>query len=115
MVRFSADGYATAEHAMIECAGGNFPAGAIPMQRRTFLGVTAGARAALASKPLALAEEQERKNPVPYPDPAVEVIDPRFAKFKVINGAVELTRRHTVGGRSRLVYGWEVSALQRHS
>jgi gluconolactonase len=89
MVRFSADGYATAEHAMIECAGGNFPAGAIPMQRRTFLGVTAGARAALASKPLALAEEQERKNPVLYPDPAVEVIDPRFAKVKVINGAVE--------------------------
>ncbi|HYL61675.1 MAG TPA: SMP-30/gluconolactonase/LRE family protein [Candidatus Methylomirabilis sp.] len=32
---------------------------------------------------------QERKNPVAYPDPAVEVVDPRFAKYKVNNTAVE--------------------------
>ena len=35
-----------------------------PVHRRTFMNVTAGAAAALAFKPLALAEEQERKSPV---------------------------------------------------
>src|SRR5881394_3467987 len=59
------------------------------MQRRTFLHVTAGAASALACSPLALGEEQERKTPVVYPDPAVEVIDPRFAKYLVGNAAVE--------------------------
>jgi len=59
------------------------------MQRRTFLHVTAGAASALACSPLALGEEQERKTPVVYPDPAVEVIDPRFAKYIVGNAAVE--------------------------
>src|SRR5258708_1393570 len=32
---------------------------------------------------------QERKGPVAYPDPAVEVVDPRFAKYKIGNAAVE--------------------------
>jgi gluconolactonase len=59
------------------------------MQRRTFLNVTAGAASALACSPLALGEEQERKTPVVYPDPAVEVIDPRFTKYQVGNAAVE--------------------------
>ncbi len=77
------------------------------MERRTFMNVTAGAAAALACKPLALAGEQERKGtaadqerdgrvvyqehkgPVAYPDPAVEVVDARFAKYKVGNAAVE--------------------------
>src|ERR1700740_3514207 len=59
------------------------------MKRRTFLNVTAGAAGALACAPLAQAEKQERKMPVVYPDPAVEVIDPRFAKYKVNNAAVE--------------------------
>ncbi len=59
------------------------------MQRRTFMNVTAGAATALALKPWGLAEEQERERPVGYPDPAVEVIDPRFGKYKVINAAVE--------------------------
>src|SRR5260370_41097456 len=68
------------------------------MQRRTFMNVTGSAGAALACKPLALAGAQERrgalpyqerKSPVAYPDPAVEVIDPRFAKYKVGNAAVE--------------------------
>src|SRR5437879_888024 len=59
------------------------------MQRRTFMDVTLGAATALALKPWALAEEQERKSLVVYPDPAVEVIDPRFAKYKVGNAAVE--------------------------
>ena len=59
------------------------------MRRRTFLNVTAGGATALACNPLVLAEEQERKTPVVYPDPAVEVIDPRFAKYIVGNAAVE--------------------------
>ena len=59
------------------------------MQRRAFMNVTASAATALAFSPLALAEQQERKTPVLYPDPAVEIIDPRFAKYKVVNAAVE--------------------------
>ena len=59
------------------------------MKRREFLSVTAGAATALVCKPLARAEEQDRKTPVVYPDPAVEVIDPRFAKYVVGNAAVE--------------------------
>jgi len=53
------------------------------------MNITAGAATALALKPWVLAEEQEWKSPVVYPDPAVEVIDPRFAKYKVGNAAVE--------------------------
>jgi gluconolactonase len=51
--------------------------------------ITLGAATALALKPWALAEKQERKSLVAYPDPAVEVIDPRFTKYKVGNAAVE--------------------------
>ena len=59
------------------------------MNRRSFMHATAGAATALAIHPLAVAGEQERKSPVVYPDPAVEVIDPRFAKYKVGSAAVE--------------------------
>jgi len=59
------------------------------MKRRAFLNVSAGAAAAFASKPLLLAAEQDRKTPVVYPDPAVEVVDPRFAKYTVGSAAVE--------------------------
>jgi gluconolactonase len=59
------------------------------MHRRTFMNVTASAAAALAFKPLAFAAQQDRKNPVPYPDPAIEVVDPRFAKYVQGNAAVE--------------------------
>lgn len=58
------------------------------MERRAFMGMTAGA-AALAFAPLVIAEELEQKNPVAYPDPAVEVVDSRFAKYVVGNAAVE--------------------------
>jgi gluconolactonase len=60
-----------------------------PMQRRTFVSMAAGATMAFALKPGALASEQEPKRPVPYPDPAVEVVDPRFAKYRIISAAVE--------------------------
>src|SRR6202022_2462243 len=63
--------------------------GGASMQRREFVSAAAGAAAALAWKPSTLAGEQERKAPVRYPDPAVEVVDPRFAKYKVGNAAIE--------------------------
>lgn len=53
------------------------------------MNMTAGAASALAFKPWASAEQKEQKSLVIYPDPAVEVIDPRFGKYKVINAAVE--------------------------
>lgn len=59
------------------------------MQRRSFMNMAAGFATTLAFEPLGFGGDQERKNPVPYPDAAVEVVDPRFAKYKVINAAVE--------------------------
>jgi gluconolactonase len=59
------------------------------MQRRTFVSMATGATIAFALKPGALASEQELKRPVPYPDPAVEVVDPRFAKYQIISSAIE--------------------------
>ena len=52
------------------------------------MNLTASA-AAMAIHPLTRAAGQSQKTPVLYPDPAVEVIDPRFAKYKVGNAAVE--------------------------
>jgi gluconolactonase len=59
------------------------------MLRRTFMNMTAGAAAALAYKPLALLAEPAQKSSLVYPDPAIEVVDPRFAKYKIGNAAVE--------------------------
>ena len=59
------------------------------MQRRTFVNLTAGAMTALALDPVARATGSEQKTVVAYPDPAVEVVDPRFAKYRINNAAVE--------------------------
>ena len=63
------------------------------MQRRQFVSSAAAATAAAAFtfRPSVLARDadQERLSPVRYPDPAVEVVDPRFAKYKVGNAALE--------------------------
>jgi len=59
------------------------------MHRRAFMNLTAGAVGALALDPLPLASSQQIKTPIAYPDPAVEIIDPRFAKYKVQSAAVE--------------------------
>ena len=53
------------------------------------MSLSAGAATALAFKPWTLAETQDSKSLVAYPDPAVQVIDARFAKYKVGNAAVE--------------------------
>ena len=66
------------------------------MQRRTFVSMATGATMGFALKPGVLACEQEPEHPVPYPDPAVEVVDPRFAKYQIISAAVE---RLFTGGR----------------
>jgi gluconolactonase len=60
-----------------------------PMQRRTFINLTAGAVTALAVDSLPLASVAQTKTPVAYPDPAVEMVDPRFAKYKIQSAAVE--------------------------
>ncbi|HXY24911.1 MAG TPA: SMP-30/gluconolactonase/LRE family protein [Candidatus Acidoferrum sp.] len=59
------------------------------MQRRSFMNLTAGAAAALTLKSISQAVPQERKTPAPYPDAAMEVLDSRFAKYRVGNAAVE--------------------------
>jgi len=59
------------------------------MERRTFVSTAAGTTMALALQSAAFASGPEPKSPVAYPDPAVEVVDPRFAKYQVINAAVE--------------------------
>jgi gluconolactonase len=51
--------------------------------------MTAGAVTALALDPFAPANDHDTKTPVTYPDPAVEIVDPRFAKYKIQNGAIE--------------------------
>jgi gluconolactonase len=59
------------------------------MHRRTFIHTTASAATALAFQSSAILAQQDRKSPVPYPDPAIEVVDPRFAKYVAWNAAVE--------------------------
>ena len=53
------------------------------------MNMTAGAMTALAVEPFARATGQNVKSPVAYPDPAVEIVDPRFAKYRVLSAAVE--------------------------
>jgi len=59
------------------------------MNRRTFVGATTGAAASLVFETVSPARSQEKNRPVAYPDPAVEVVDPRFEKYKVGNTAIE--------------------------
>ncbi len=59
------------------------------MQRRAFLNVATAATAALILEPASFAGNPDAKTPVHYPDPSVEIVDPRFAKYVVGNAAVE--------------------------
>jgi len=58
------------------------------MHRRKFIGLSGVAATALTLDPWARAKEEPR-TPTTYPDPAIEVVDPRFMKYVVINAAVE--------------------------
>src|SRR5258708_38517718 len=57
-----------------------------PHSRRSFIRSMAGA--AIAA-PAFAQRDWSGKNPVRYPDPDIVVLDPRFAKLKANNAAVE--------------------------
>ena len=59
------------------------------MQRRAFLNLTSAAAAATVLDPAGFAVAPDAKTPVRYPDAAIEILDPRFAKCVVLNAAVE--------------------------
>src|SRR5215472_2301294 len=59
------------------------------MHRRAFLDLAASAAAALAFEAKTCALSDESKGPVRYPNPDVQVLDPRFGKYVVWNAAVE--------------------------
>src|ERR1035441_427058 len=59
------------------------------MERRKFVSMAAGTTFSLALQPSALASALEAKSLAVYPDPAVEIVDPRFAKYQISSAAVE--------------------------
>lgn len=59
------------------------------MHRRTFMTMAAATGAALAANPTGTAKDWSIPTTTKYPDPAVEVIHPSFAKYKQGNAAVE--------------------------
>src|SRR5215470_94210 len=60
------------------------------MHRRRFMGLSvSAATTALTLNPWERAKEREPNAPTPYPDSAVEIVDPRFAKYVVFNAAIE--------------------------
>jgi gluconolactonase len=59
------------------------------MQRRTFISAAAATAASLAAEALTFGRDWKDSASVRYPDPTVEVVDPRFAKYKVGNAVVE--------------------------
>ena len=55
-------------------------------------------------------------SPVPYPDPAIEILDTRFEKYAIGNAAVErLCTGLRWGRRPGVVWRRALCALQRHS
>jgi gluconolactonase len=59
------------------------------MPGRTFTSATASAHATSAVHSAGQGAERWPMSPVRYPDPAIKVLDPRFAKFRLSNAAVE--------------------------
>jgi gluconolactonase len=66
------------------------------MPQRAFTTATASAHATSAMDASGQATERWPLSPVRYPDPAIQVLDPRFAKYRLGNAAVE---RLTTGYR----------------
>ena len=59
------------------------------MQRRTFMTSAVAAGASLAADSLAAAKDWSLPKLVKYPDPAIEIIHPSFAKYRQSNAAIE--------------------------
>jgi gluconolactonase len=59
------------------------------MQRRTFMTMAAATGASLAANSLGTAKDWSLPQLTKYPDPAVEVLHPSFAKYKQGNAAIE--------------------------
>jgi gluconolactonase len=59
------------------------------MQRRSFLTTAAVAGAGLAVNPLGIAKDWSLPKLARYPDPAIEIVHPSFAKYRVNNAAIE--------------------------
>lgn len=59
------------------------------MRRRTFLSAATAAAATLATRAWSSDRDWSHPAAVRYPDPAVQIIDPRFAKYRIGNAAVE--------------------------
>ncbi len=59
------------------------------MQRRTFMTMAAATGASLAANPMGMAKDWSSPQLTKYPDPAVEVVHPSFAKYKQNNAAIE--------------------------
>ena len=88
------------------------------LSRRTFLrGLGVSVALPMLNPLTALADIPSKEGLITrYPDPAVEVIDPRFAKYKIGNAVVE---RLWTGARWSegpcLVRRWWVPPLERYS
>jgi gluconolactonase len=59
------------------------------MQRRTFMSMAAATAACMGTSVLGEAKDWSLPTIVKYPDPAVEVVHPSFAKYRTVNAAVE--------------------------
>jgi gluconolactonase len=59
------------------------------MQRRSFMTTAAAAGASLAVNPLGTAKDWSLPKIVKYPDPAIEIVHPSFAKYRQSNAAIE--------------------------
>ncbi|MFZ0961875.1 MAG: SMP-30/gluconolactonase/LRE family protein [Terriglobia bacterium] len=59
------------------------------MQRRAFIATAAAAGASLAVDPLGVAKDWSLPKIPKYPDPAIEILHPSFAKYRQGNAAIE--------------------------
>ncbi|MBZ5670991.1 MAG: SMP-30/gluconolactonase/LRE family protein [Acidobacteriia bacterium] len=59
------------------------------MKRRTFVATAAAAGASFAVNPRGAAKDWTLPTIARYPDPAIEIVDPRFEKYRVGNAAIE--------------------------
>jgi hypothetical protein len=77
------------------------------MERRAFLNVAASGATALALNPypFLMAGEQVQKSTIAYPDPSIEVLDPRFAKYRVVSAASRTVVDRCALGEGQVWFG----------